>query len=255
MSSTSSTMAPGAGRYAARIVEMVGEPVDLVVRFNFVGLIRTRGVALLVVIAGWIGFIVDHRPVWLLLSAVLFSLLDLAAWAVLRRSAPTLRVGTNGGFFVVTRDSVHVIGAGWFIASPTSHVTVWPRWHMTATADGGAAWWPLVRLDVPGEPPIRVEISANGKKDLARADLLAALSREGGRTAPRTAAVPGPSPAVASTSTGERVRVLSDAQKTELAAVAPPEDAAGWYADPFEQGAQRFWNGDQWTGRTRPSTS
>lgn len=50
---------------------------------------------------------------------------------------------------------------------------------------------------------------------------------------------------------GERVRILKESEKASLAGLAPPATDAGWYPDPFEPDGSRYWNGDQWTGRTR----
>jgi hypothetical protein len=50
---------------------------------------------------------------------------------------------------------------------------------------------------------------------------------------------------------GEHVRILTDSEKAALAAIAPPAAEAAWYPDPFEPDVSRYWNGRQWTGRTR----
>jgi hypothetical protein len=63
-------------------------------------------------------------------------------------------------------------------------------------------------------------------------------------------AAPVRSPAVAGGRSGERVDILSDHDKAQLALVAPPDPEPGWYSDPMTEDVQRWWNGTQWTGRT-----
>jgi hypothetical protein len=47
----------------------------------------------------------------------------------------------------------------------------------------------------------------------------------------------------------ERVRILTEREKSALAAVLPEPESEGWHPDPLKIANFRWWNGSQWTGR------
>ena len=70
-----------------------------------------------------------------------------------------------------------------------------------------------------------------------------------------TVAPPGqvasPRPARTGHPSGERVFLLSDSEKVSLATTPPTSPDPAWHPDPLLASTERFWNGTQWTGRTR----
>jgi hypothetical protein len=55
----------------------------------------------------------------------------------------------------------------------------------------------------------------------------------------------------AATDAYRRARGGGEAGAAPLAAPAAPAAPAGWYADPHEQAALRYWDGDGWTPHTQ----
>lgn len=72
--------------------------------------------------------------------------------------------------------------------------------------------------------------------------------------APAKPPMPSSSPAtrshVVGTVSNERVSILSTSEKARLAMADSPS-GAGWNPDPLNPAQERYWNGNQWTGRTR----
>ncbi len=235
--------------------KVVNEPVEYAVRVNIVGMIRVRALAIGLGGLVCVMSLALQLPVLVILALVLYFLTARVGWLLLRATAEPLHLGTGGGVLALNEGTVYLLGASSLTGKPRDRVAAWPRSDVyVSAAPGEIAAWPSVWVDVAGQKRARLEIAANGGKARARDELIAALGASApgrGPGSPVTATAPRKHGGTGTGASGEQVRFLNDSEKAALATFDPPATEAAWYPDPFEPEVERYWNGGQWTGRTR----